>query len=122
MSTKIRHAEIAEAEFAGLTAADALAQRGWSVRVNELGDRLRTAGAGIYIYENGLKVFEALGAYEAATRDSFPGRAREMRNDANTTVPAARSGRWSPTSESWRRLRYCTSGSRRARSSIAPRC
>lgn len=86
MSSKIRHAEIAGAGFAGLTAAAALAQRGWSVRVHELGDRLRTAGAGIYIYENGLKVFEALGAYEAATRDAFPGRVREMRDDANTTV------------------------------------
>lgn len=86
MSTKVRHVEIAGAGFAGLTAAAALAQRGWSVRVHEMGDRLRTTGAGIYIYENGLKVFEAVGAYEAATRDSFPGRAREMRDDANTIV------------------------------------
>jgi len=86
MMSKTRHAEIAGAGFAGLTAAAALAQRGWSVRVHELGDRLRTAGAGIYIYENGLKVFEAVGAYQAATRDAFPGQAREMRDDANTTV------------------------------------
>lgn len=86
MTSKTRHAEIAGAGFAGLTAAAALAQRGWSVRVHELGDQLRTAGAGIYIYENGLKVFESVGAYEAATRDAFPGLAREMRDDANTTV------------------------------------
>ena len=86
MIKKIRHVEIAGAGFAGLTAAAALAQRGWSVRVHEMGDRLRTAGAGIYIYENGLKVFEAVGAYEAATQDAFPGRAREMRDDTNTTV------------------------------------
>src|SRR5215813_10041864 len=51
-----RHAEIAGAGFAGLTAACALAQRGWSVRVHERGQRLRTTGAGIYIYENGLRV------------------------------------------------------------------
>jgi len=86
MSSKKRHAEIAGAGFAGLTAAAALAQRGWSVRVHELGDELRTAGAGIYIYENGLKVFEAVGAFDAVTRDAFPGRAREMRDDTNTTV------------------------------------
>ena len=56
-----RHAEIAGAGFAGLTAACALAQRGWSVRVHERADRLRTTGAGIYIYENGLRVLEAVG-------------------------------------------------------------
>src|SRR5260370_35873900 len=63
-----RHAEIAGAGFAGLTAACALTQRGWTVRVHERADRLRTAGAGIYIYENGLRVLEAVGAYEAAVR------------------------------------------------------
>ncbi|MFY9770113.1 MAG: NAD(P)-binding protein [Xanthobacteraceae bacterium] len=56
-----RHAEIAGAGFAGLTAACALALRGWSVRVHERADRLRTTGAGIYIYENGLRVLEAVG-------------------------------------------------------------
>lgn len=86
MASGKRHAEIAGAGFAGLTAAAALAQRGWSVRVHEIGDRLRTAGAGIYIYENGLKVFEAVGAYEATTRGAFPGRAREMRDDTNATI------------------------------------
>ena len=58
-----RHAEIIGAGFAGLTAACALAQRGWSVRVHERADALRTTGAGIYIYENGLRVLEAVGAY-----------------------------------------------------------
>ena len=61
-----RHAEIVGAGFAGLTAACALAQRGWSVRVHERADRLRTTGAGIYIYENGLRVLEAVGAIEDA--------------------------------------------------------
>ena len=86
MASAKRHVEIAGAGFAGLTAAAAFARRGWSVRVHEAADRLRTAGAGIYIYENGLKVFEAVGAYEAATRGAFPGRAREMRDDANNTI------------------------------------
>src|SRR3984885_7302654 len=63
-----RHAEIVGAGFSGLTAACALAQRGWSVRVHERADRLRTTGAGIYIYENGLRVLESVGAYAAAVK------------------------------------------------------
>jgi 2-polyprenyl-6-methoxyphenol hydroxylase-like FAD-dependent oxidoreductase len=47
---KQRRAEIVGAGFAGLAAACALAQRGWTVRVHERADRLRTTGAGIYIY------------------------------------------------------------------------
>ena len=57
---RARRAEIVGAGFAGLTAACALAQRGWSVRVHERASELRTTGAGIYIYENGLRVLEAL--------------------------------------------------------------
>ena len=64
--TRRRRAEIVGAGFAGLAAACALAQRGWAVRVHERADRLRTTGAGIYIYENGLRVLEALGAYAEA--------------------------------------------------------
>src|SRR2546426_423705 len=63
---KPRHAEIAGAGFAGLTAACALARRGWSVRVHERAEALRTMGAGIYIYENGLRVLEAVGAADGA--------------------------------------------------------
>ncbi|PPG31388.1 FAD-dependent monooxygenase [Pseudoclavibacter sp. RFBB5] len=50
------------AGFAGLVAATALAQRGWSVRVHEKNAELRTEGAGIVLWENSLKVIEALGA------------------------------------------------------------
>jgi 2-polyprenyl-6-methoxyphenol hydroxylase-like FAD-dependent oxidoreductase len=77
---KKRHAEIVGAGFAGLTAACALAQRGWSVRVRERADRLRTTGAGIYIYENGLRVLEAVGAYEAAVRGAPLAPTREVRD------------------------------------------
>ena len=76
-----RHAEIVGAGFAGLTAACALAQRGWSVRVHERADALRTTGAGIYIYENGLRVLEALGAYEAAVKGAPVAHTREVRDD-----------------------------------------
>jgi 2-polyprenyl-6-methoxyphenol hydroxylase-like FAD-dependent oxidoreductase len=81
-----RHAEIIGAGFAGLTAACALAQRGWSVRVHERADRLRTTGAGIYIYENGLRVLEAVGAYAAAIEGAPFAHTREVRDDQNRTI------------------------------------
>ena len=85
-----RHAEIVGAGFAGLTAACALAQRGWSVRVHERADRLRTTGAGIYIYENGLRVLEAVGAYAAAVRGAPFAHTREVRDDSNRVISVHR--------------------------------
>jgi 2-polyprenyl-6-methoxyphenol hydroxylase-like FAD-dependent oxidoreductase len=81
-----RHAEIAGAGFAGLTAACALAQRGWSVRVHERGEALRTTGAGIYIYENGLRVLEALGAYADAVKGAPFAHTREVRDGDNRLI------------------------------------
>src|SRR3989442_11770068 len=75
-----RSAEIVGGGFAGLTAACALAQRGWRVCVHERADRLRTAGAGINVYENGLRVLEALGAREDTIRDGARARLRETRD------------------------------------------
>ena len=85
-----RHAEIAGAGFAGLTAACALAQRGWSVRVHERGERLRTTGAGIYIYENGLRVLAAVGAYAAAVEGAPFAHTREVRDDRNGVISVHR--------------------------------
>jgi 2-polyprenyl-6-methoxyphenol hydroxylase-like FAD-dependent oxidoreductase len=85
-----RHAEIAGAGFAGLTAACALARRGWSVRVHERSDRLRTTGAGIYIYENGLRVLEAVGAYDAAVKGAPFAHTREVRDDQNRVISVHR--------------------------------
>ncbi|MFC7053359.1 FAD-dependent oxidoreductase [Hansschlegelia quercus] len=62
----MRHAEISGAGLAGLSAAAALARSGWSVRVHERSDELREIGAGIFMWENGLRVLEALGAYDEA--------------------------------------------------------
>lgn len=59
-----RHAEIAGGGFAGLTAAIALRQNGWSVRLHEKGPELRAFGAGIYLWHNGLRVLEGLGVLE----------------------------------------------------------
>src|SRR5579871_3937999 len=85
-----RHAEIAGAGFAGLTAACALAQRGWSVRVHERADRLRTTGAGIYIYENGLRVLEAVGAYDAAVKGAPFAHTREVRDGRDRLISVHR--------------------------------
>jgi 2-polyprenyl-6-methoxyphenol hydroxylase-like FAD-dependent oxidoreductase len=59
-----RHAEIAGAGLAGLAAAVALARHGWTVRVHEAGTELREIGAGLYVWENGLRVLEALGVLD----------------------------------------------------------
>ena len=85
-----RHAEIVGAGFAGLTAACALAQRGWSVRVHERADRLRTTGAGIYIYENGLRVLEAVGAYDAAVAGAPFAHTREVRDARDRLISVHR--------------------------------
>lgn len=66
-----RHAEISGAGFAGLTAATALAQRGWSVHLHEKGAELREQGAGIVLWHNGLKVLEDLGVTDALMANSM---------------------------------------------------
>jgi 2-polyprenyl-6-methoxyphenol hydroxylase-like FAD-dependent oxidoreductase len=63
-----RHAEIAGAGLGGLAVSIALAQRGWSVRVHERSDTLRMFGAGIWLWENGLRSLAALGVEKEATK------------------------------------------------------
>lgn len=90
-----RHAEIAGAGIAGLTAAAALAHRGWSVRVHERSSNLRTFGAGIYIWSNGLKVLKAIGAYDEAIVGAHEGPQFHTRDHLNTTmeeIPINRDG------------------------------
>jgi 2-polyprenyl-6-methoxyphenol hydroxylase-like FAD-dependent oxidoreductase len=86
MSGKTRTAEIVGAGLAGLAAAAALAQRGWKVRVHERADDIRGSGSGIYIWENGLRVLEALGAYEDAIRGAHAAYFRETRDGHNQTL------------------------------------
>jgi 2-polyprenyl-6-methoxyphenol hydroxylase-like FAD-dependent oxidoreductase len=74
-------AEIVGGGFAGLTAACALAQRGWRVRLHERADRLRTAGAGINVYENGVRVLQAVGAADETLHEAFVTRLRETRDE-----------------------------------------
>jgi 2-polyprenyl-6-methoxyphenol hydroxylase-like FAD-dependent oxidoreductase len=85
-----RRAEIAGAGFAGLTAACALAQRGWQVRVHERAEELRTTGAGIYVYENGLRVLEAVGAYAAAVEGAPIAHTREVRDHHDRIISVHR--------------------------------
>ena len=59
-----RRAEIAGAGIGGLTAAAALAQRGWSVRVHERAPHLRDIGVGTSIWQNGHRTLAAVGALD----------------------------------------------------------
>jgi 2-polyprenyl-6-methoxyphenol hydroxylase-like FAD-dependent oxidoreductase len=61
-----RYAEISDAGIAGLTAAAALAQRGWSVRVHEQSPDLREIGAGLFVWPNGVEALRDIGALESA--------------------------------------------------------
>ena len=60
------HAEIAGGGFTGLTMGTALAQAGWTVRVHERSPEIRAFGAGIWIWDNGVRVLKAIGAADAA--------------------------------------------------------
>lgn len=86
---KKMHALIAGGGLGGLATAAALAQRGWDVTVYERQTELRAAGSGIYIWENGLRVLEALGAYEDATRGAFHGSHFEQRDNHNQIIESA---------------------------------
>ena len=79
-----RRAEIAGAGFAGLTAAAALARRGWAVTVRERSPEIRSTGAGIYIYENGLRVLEALDAADGALRGAVRVTGRRVTENGRT--------------------------------------
>ncbi|RST85037.1 FAD-dependent monooxygenase [Aquibium carbonis] len=67
---KARRAEVAGGGFAGLTAAIALRQNGWDVRLHERSAELRAFGAGIYLWHNGLRVLEGVGALEDVLQGS----------------------------------------------------
>jgi 2-polyprenyl-6-methoxyphenol hydroxylase-like FAD-dependent oxidoreductase len=72
--------EIAGGGIAGLTTGLAFARKGWRVRVHEQDEDLRILGAGIYIWENGLRVLAALGVLDAVIADTLPAWRHEKRN------------------------------------------
>ena len=69
-----RSVEIVGAGLSGLAAAVRFAQLGWKVSLHERASDLRMFGAGIWLWESGLKTLSILGAYEHATH-----RARTIR-------------------------------------------
>ena len=58
--------------------------------MHERADRLRTTGAGIYIYENGLRVLEAVGAYDAAVKGAPFAHTREVRDEHDRLISVHR--------------------------------
>ncbi|MCU0566852.1 MAG: FAD-dependent monooxygenase [Oculatellaceae cyanobacterium Prado106] len=76
--------EIAGGGIAGLTASIAFAKRGWNVRVHERSPGIRPDGAGIYLWENGLRVLETLGIYEETIRNSIPAWRHHKRDKDNS--------------------------------------
>jgi 2-polyprenyl-6-methoxyphenol hydroxylase-like FAD-dependent oxidoreductase len=72
--------EIAGGGIAGLTTGLAFARKGWRVCVHEQDDDLRILGAGIYIWENGLRVLDALGVLYPVTADAIPAWRHEKRD------------------------------------------
>lgn len=60
--------EIVGGGVAGLVASIQFARKGWSVRVHERSAALRASGNGLPIFENGLRVLEALGLGEDVRR------------------------------------------------------
>jgi 2-polyprenyl-6-methoxyphenol hydroxylase-like FAD-dependent oxidoreductase len=85
-----RHAEIAGAGLAGLTAAAALCRRGWTVRVHERTPEMRIVGSGLSIFENGLRVLRAVGAEAEATEGARQGWERETRDRLGRTTSHVR--------------------------------
>ncbi|MBO0735736.1 MAG: FAD-dependent monooxygenase [Alphaproteobacteria bacterium] len=85
-------AEIAGAGIAGLTAGLALAQKGWRVRVHEQDSRLRSAAESVHLWENGLRVLDALGVLAPAIADAIPVIRHERRNPDGRTFSSSHFG------------------------------
>jgi len=79
-----RTVEIAGGGIAGLASGLAFARKGWRVRVHEQDSGLRILGAGIYLWENGLRVLDALEVLPCVIRDALPGWRHEKRDRLGT--------------------------------------
>ena len=84
--------EIAGGGIAGLTAGLAFARKGWRVCVHEQDAQLRILGAGIYIFENGLRVLDALDVLQAVVADAVPAWRHEKREHDGTVFSRSRLG------------------------------
>ena len=65
-----RSVDIIGAGLAGLVAANRFAQLGWKTRIHERNAELRMFGAGIWIWESGLKTLETIGCYDQAMKNA----------------------------------------------------
>lgn len=86
MGTKQQRADVIGAGIGGLSAAAALARRGWSVRVHERDDEIRAFGSGIYLWTNGLAVLDELGVLDRALDGAHYGGAFETRDRNNAVI------------------------------------
>jgi salicylate hydroxylase len=78
MAGSVRHAAIAGAGIAGLTAALCLAGRGFSVSVFERAPKLEEVGAGIQLSPNAARILERLGLLGALEKMAVRPRAVEL--------------------------------------------
>ncbi|HSG95141.1 MAG TPA: FAD-dependent monooxygenase [Afifellaceae bacterium] len=82
---------IAGAGIAGLTAAMALASRGFSATIYERADKLTDIGAGIHLAPNAMTMFQRLGLADVLAADTVEPRALVIREGPNgrvlTSVP-----------------------------------
>jgi 2-polyprenyl-6-methoxyphenol hydroxylase-like FAD-dependent oxidoreductase len=81
--------EVAGGGIAGLTVGLAFARQGWSVRVHEQDEGLRIPGAGIYLWENGLRVLETLGVLQAVSAGAIPATRHEKRDHDGSAIVTA---------------------------------
>lgn len=88
-----RTVEIAGAGIAGLAAGLAFAQKGWRVRVHEQGRTLRYVREGIHLWENGLRVLDALGVLAPVISGVIPVSRHERRNADGKTFSTSHFGR-----------------------------
>jgi 2-polyprenyl-6-methoxyphenol hydroxylase-like FAD-dependent oxidoreductase len=88
-----RSVEIAGAGIAGLTAGLAFAQKGWRVRVHERDSTLRSHGEAIYLWENGMRVLDALGVLSPVISGVIPAFNHERRNPDGKTFSSSHFGR-----------------------------
>ena len=86
------HAEIAGAGFAGLVAAIALAERGWSVRVHEKSQQLRAEGFAISTQPNMLMVLETIGVRDSILQGGLKIVRRETRDQHDRPTMIASGG------------------------------
>lgn len=84
------------AGVAGLTAACALAQRGYEVTVLERAGALREVGAGLQISPNAVRVLDALGLWGRFQEISVASRRVELRDSAGRQVARLDLARYRP--------------------------